>query len=176
MTDTTTPINPDTTTVPVWTPAPVAPTTAPVDLAQQSLQQASDQVQAQAHQLADTAQQIAADPTKVVGMMNNQLGNIASAVGAQDLLKDTTDRFLPMQEFVIHTIKMAFFLETQQRASRGEFMVGALSATIIMSVVSALLPMILGGFGLFLTIAEWLARVICSAWTGRKAIAGSLLP
>lgn len=84
-------------------------------------------------------------------MMNDQLGNIASAVGAQDLLKDTTDRFLPMQEFVIHTIKMAFFLETQQRASRGEFMVGALSATIIMSVVSALLPMILGGFGLFLT-------------------------
>ena len=123
-----------------------------LDTAQQSVQQVGDQVKQQAQQIADTAKQIAQDPTKVVGMVWDQLSNLSSAVGAQELLQDTTGRLIPMKDFVFHTLKMAFFLESQKRASRGEFVVGWLASFIVLSIISGILPILLWGIWLFLSM------------------------
>lgn len=98
--------------------------------------------------MADTTPTI--DPTKVVGMVGDQLWNLSQAVGAKELLDDTTSWLLPMKDFVIHTVKIAFFMDPQKRVSRGEFLIGWLSSMIVMGIVSAILPLILGriGFGL----------------------------
>lgn len=47
----------------------MADTTTPTIDPQQAVNQAAAQVQAQAQQIADTAKQIAQDPTKVVGLV-----------------------------------------------------------------------------------------------------------
>jgi uncharacterized membrane protein YhaH (DUF805 family) len=123
-----------------------------IDSAQQSVQQVSDQVQAQAQQIANTAKELAQDPTKAVGMVADQVTNLWQAVGAKELLQDTTGRLIPMKDFVLHTLKMAFFLDPQKRASRGEFVVGWLASFIVLSIVSAILPILLWGIGLFLSM------------------------
>ena len=43
---------------------------------QQAVNQAAAQVQAQAQQIANTAKQIASDPTKAVGMVADQVTNL----------------------------------------------------------------------------------------------------
>jgi hypothetical protein len=53
------------------TPIPNAP-----QQAVEAAQQAAAQVQAQAQQIADTAHQIAADPTKAVGMVADQVTSL----------------------------------------------------------------------------------------------------
>ncbi len=134
--------------------------------ATQAVNQVADQVQAQAQQIADTAKQIASDPTKVVGLVWDQLWNLSSAIGAKELLQDTTGRLLPMKDFVFHTLKMAFFLDPQKRASRGEFMIWGLSSMIVMGIVSAILPILLWGIGLFLSSILMLLPVL-NLWIKR---------
>lgn len=128
--------------------------------ATQAVNQVTDQVQAQAQQLADTAKQLAADPTKAVGMVADQVSNLSQAVGVQELVQDTTGRLLPMKDFVLHTLKVAFFIEKQQRVSRGEFMIWGLSSMIVMWIVSAILPVLLWGVGLFLSSILMLLPVL----------------
>lgn len=114
---------------PVTSPAetPVTPTPPAGDptvaAAQQTLDAAKQSAQKVASQVTDTAKQIAADPTKVVGLVGDQLGNLSQAVGAKELLDDTTSWFMPMKDFVIHTVKIAFFMDSQKRVSRGEFLI-----------------------------------------------------
>ena len=129
------------------TNTPVDPTVA---AAQQTLDAAKQSAQQVANQVTDTAKQIAADPTKVVGMVWDQLWNLSQAVGAKELLDDTTSWLLPMKDFVVHSLKIAFFMDSQKRVSRGEFLIWWLAATIVMGIVSGILPLILGsiGFGL----------------------------
>lgn len=121
-----------------------------VAVAQQTFDTAKQSAQQVANQVTDTAKQIAADPTKVVGMVWDQLWNLSQAVGAKELLDDTTSWLMPMKDFVIHTLKIAFFMDSQKRVSRGEFLIGWLAATIVMGILSGVLPLILGriGFGL----------------------------
>ncbi len=95
--------------------------------------------------------QVTGTVTQVAGVVGKQLGGLSQAVGAEDLLKDTVWWVMPMKDFVIHALKIAFFLDPQQRATRGEFMIGALSSMIVMSIVTALLPIILWGWWLFLS-------------------------
>ena len=130
----------------------MADTTTPTIDPQQAVNQVAAQVQTQAQQIADTAKQIVADPTKAVGMVTDQVANLSQAVGAQELLQETAGWAMPMKDFVIHTLKMAFFLDPQQRASRGEFVVGGLASFIVLSVITAVLPIILGGIGLFISM------------------------
>jgi len=130
----------------------MADITTPTIDPQQAVNQAATQVQAQAQQIADTAKQIAANPTKAVGMVADQVTSLWEAVGAQELLADTAWWAMPMKDFVIHTLKMAFFLDPQKRASRGEFIVGWLASFIVLSIVSAILPIVLWGIGLFLSM------------------------
>ncbi len=137
------------------TPIPNAP-----QQAVEAAQQAAAQVQAQAQQIADTAHQIAADPTKAVGMVADQVTSLWEAVWAKELLADTAGWAMPMKDFVIHTLKMAFFLEPQARASRGEFVVGWLASFVVVSIISAILPILLWGIGLFLSMVISMVPVL----------------
>lgn len=136
------------------------------DEAKKSMQEVTNQVKAQAEQIADTAKQLASDPTKAVGMVADQVNNLSQAVGVQDIVQETTGRLLPMKDFVLHTLKVAFFIEKQQRVSRGEFMIWGLSSMIVMGVVSAILPVLLWGIGLFLSSILMLLPVL-NLWVKR---------
>jgi len=54
----------------------MADITTPTIDPQQAVNQAATQVQAQAQQIADTAKQIAANPTKAVGMVADQVTSL----------------------------------------------------------------------------------------------------
>lgn len=138
------------TTTPIQSTIPNAQQAA--EKATQAVNQVADQVQAQAQQMANTAKELAQDPTKAVGMVADQVTNLWQAVWAKELLQDTTGRLIPMKDFVFHTLKMAFFLDPQKRASRGEFVVGWLASFIVLSIVSAILPILLWGIWLFLSM------------------------
>lgn len=99
--------------------SPTTPIQSPsTEQTTQVVQEVTTQVQVQAQQIADTAKQLAADPTKAVDMVTNQVNNLSQAVGVQEIMQDTTGRLLPMKDFVLHTLKVAFFIEKQQRVSR----------------------------------------------------------
>jgi uncharacterized membrane protein YhaH (DUF805 family) len=136
------------------------------DVANQSVQEVTNQVKAQAENIADAAKQLANDPTKAVGMVADQVNNLSQAVGVKDLVQETTGRLLPMKDFVLHTLKVAFFIEKQQRVSRGEFMIWGLSSMIVMGIVSSILPVLLWGMGLFLSSILMLLPVL-NLWVKR---------
>lgn len=147
-------------TPPVETPTTPTPVDPAVAAAQQTLDAAKQSAQQVASQVTDTAKQIAADPTKVVWLVWDQLWNLSQAVGAKELLDDTTSRLMPMKDFVIHTVKIAFFMDSQKRVSRGEFLIWGLSSMIIMGIVSAVLPLILWAAGFFISSLLMLIPVI----------------
>ena len=147
--------------------SPTTPIQSPsTEQTTQVVQEVTTQVQVQAQQIADTAKQLAADPTKAVDMVTNQVNNLSQAVGVQEIMQDTTGRLLPMKDFVLHTLKVAFFIEKQQRVSRWEFMIWWLSSMIVMWIVSAILPLLLWWIGLFLSSILMLLPVL-NLWVKR---------
>jgi hypothetical protein len=56
-------------------------------------------------------------------LVGDQVKNFWQAVGAQELIDEGKDIVQEMWWFVVHTLKVAFFLTKQERVSRGEFVI-----------------------------------------------------
>lgn len=100
-----------------------------------------------------TVSQIAGNASQAASIVWKQLNTISEAVGVQEIIAETTDRLNPMKDFVIHTLKVAFFIEHEQRISRGEYVIGSLSVMIIVWFLTWFIAIVLGQLGIWLWFA-----------------------
>jgi uncharacterized membrane protein YhaH (DUF805 family) len=89
------------------------------------------------------ATQVVWTVTQAVWAVGQQFASLSKAVWADELAAQASDRISPMKVFVIHTLKVAFFIEDEQRITRGEYVIGSLSVILLVWLLSGLLAIIL---------------------------------
>jgi uncharacterized membrane protein YhaH (DUF805 family) len=94
-------------------------------------------------ELANATKQITNVTSKATDLMGDQLSHLSEAVGSQEILSEMNQELTPMKDFIIHILKVAFFVQKEERITRGEYIIGSLAVTVIIGLFTGLISALL---------------------------------
>ncbi len=100
--------------------------------------------------LKSTATQVAGTVSQVTNVVAGQVSNLSEKVGWEELVGEVKDIVTPISSMITNILKIAFFMKSQQRISRGQYIIGSLSAVVIVWLIVSVFGVIVGPIGVWL--------------------------
>ena len=94
-------------------------------------------------QIAGATSQIAGTASQAVGIVGDQINNLSEAVGTKEIMSEMSQELTPMKDFIIHVLKVSFFMQKEERITRGEYIIGSLAVTVIIGLLTGIIAIII---------------------------------
>lgn len=94
-------------------------------------------------EIAWATSQVAGVASKATAVVGNQISNFSEAMGGKEIISEMTEEMSPMKDFIIHILKVSFFVEKEERITRGEYIIGSLAVIVIIGLFTWLIAAVL---------------------------------
>lgn len=98
-------------------------------------------------QVAQTASQVGSKVGQVSDLVVDQVGNLSQKIGGEELVGEVKTMVNPIVAMITEVLKIAFFLKSQSRIGRGQYIVGSLASIVIVGLLVSLFGVIIGPIG-----------------------------
>lgn len=98
-------------------------------------------------QVAQTASQVGSKVGQVSDLVVDQVGNLSQKIGGEELVGEVKTMVNPIVTMITEVLKIAFFLKSQSRIGRGQYIVGSLASIVIVGLLVSLFGVIIGPIG-----------------------------